>query len=155
MVPMAKEDEKRQFEQAKSIAMRLLARREHSKYELVQKLLQRDIGFAIAQQTALECERQNLLCEQRFATMLARNCIYKGQGPLRLQAEFKRHRLQIDIQRLCAELEINWRQQIETVYAKKYAGSSADSPKQKAKRQRFLYSRGFNSELIQSLWSKS
>ena len=75
--------------QARSVALRLLARREHSRYELAIKLRQRKIPPDVFDPVLDEYEREGWLDDDRFAEIYSRQRIEAGYGPLRILAELQ------------------------------------------------------------------
>lgn len=138
--------------QVRTCALNLLARREHSEVELAEKLLLREAPPELIDALINDLTEANLLSNERFAEQLVRSCINKGQGPIKLAHQFKIHALNASAHRLCTELGIDWFAQIKQVYERKYLNNPIKTPQERAKRQRFLQSRGFSYDLIQSLW---
>lgn len=87
---MAK-DEKEQDQEykARSVALRLLARREHSRYELSLKLRQRQIDGEIIDAVLDDYENEGWLDDNRFADIYARQRMESGYGPLKIMAELQ------------------------------------------------------------------
>lgn len=148
-------------------AFRLLARREHSRYELGDKLLtprnspsqykiQPPPDNLSSTQIHAEInllldklETNNLLSNQRFAENLTNQYLRKGKGPLALKQAYQTHRLDESItQPLLAKLAHRWQEQANRVREKRFGTLPAADPRDAAKMQRFLAQRGFTSEQI-------
>lgn len=141
------------IETIRMCALNLLARREHSEQELLQKLLTRNAEPIVAQDIIDDLTKRNLISNDRFAESLVRACIRKGQGPIKLTHEFKKHNIDTaKISSLLTTLEIDWVTEIEKVHQQKYGLLPPSSPQDKLKRQRFLQNRGFSFDLMRSLW---
>jgi len=128
---------------------RLLAGREHSKHELLKKLLQRDFERHLCLEWIDKFSQHNLQSNERFAESLIRGRANKGIGESRIRNELKEH--QISMQIIAAafeELDIDWFELAAKAFQKKYAGKSAKDFKEQQKQQRFLYYRGFTHEQI-------
>lgn len=137
-------------------AMRLLAQRDHSAYELSQKIRlslkrseQRN-GEAIPldedalQQVISHCQQNGWLDDQRFAERFIVSRSRNGYGPQRIQQDLQQKGLEReDIHQALAEAEIDWTQQAAEVVSKKFGENGPADIKEKAKAQRFLHSRGF------------
>jgi regulatory protein len=133
----------------KNTITRLLAGREHSKHELLKKLLQRDFERHLCLEWIDKFNQYNLHSNERFAESLIRGLANKGIGELRIRNELKEH--QISTQIIAAafeELDINWFELALKVFQKKYAGKSTKDYKEQQKQQRFLYFRGCTHEQI-------
>jgi regulatory protein len=129
-------------------ALRWLARREYSVFELTQKLIQRGYDPDTAEQVVADLAKERLVSDERCAEAVTRSAMQRGHGPTRL-----RHQLQqlgLDQQLIDISLEIDaeaWAQQLQQVWEKRF-GEQAANRKEWAKQARFLQSRGFTSEQI-------
>ena len=86
--------EPKQADQARAAvrtaALGLLARREHSKLELEQKLNRRGFSTVLIDSELEKLTEQELLSEQRFAEQFTASRIRKNQGPMKILAELGR-----------------------------------------------------------------
>jgi regulatory protein len=131
----------------KARALRYLARREHSRAELQRKLL----PFAASQQLLdvllSELEGRKLLSNHRFAEMRA-HILSRKYGAARIRQDLKSKGIPDEIvDAVSAEGEL---ERAAAILQKKYR-SAANTREEKAKRARFLQSRGFSSEVIYRL----
>lgn len=127
----------------KRVALDLLARREHSRLELEQKLAARG---ALPDQVAAvldALERTGLLASSRFAESFIRSRVAKGQGPLRIRAELAQRGLN-DAETLLRESGIDWADAARTVRAKRFGAVPPRDFKERARQARFLQYRGFD-----------
>lgn len=136
-------------------ALELLARREHSRHELRQKLATR---FPHADFDALFARLQelNYQSDQRFAEVFARSRVHRGQGPLRIRRELQQRGVASEIVGPALEaLEADWFElATETLQRKFRAPISEAWPrdqqlKERARRQRYLAYRGFPADAVQ------
>lgn len=131
--------------------MELLARREHSRLELEQKLLLRYPDSAAEIETVLhELREENLQSDQRFTEAYVAMRRRKGYGPLRLRQELREKG--IDPLLVADELanpDHDWCAQAAQVLWKKFS-SPATGHKERARQMRFLQYRGFNHEQIEA-----
>lgn len=147
------------YQKAFKTALRLLTRRDHSKYELVQKLKLRDFEDDIIEKVFLECERLNYLNDERTAQVLIGQLIRKGFGARRIQLELNRKGLtgkriaSIFLEKLSDVVE---QENAERVLAKNIKRYDRENDRQKRydKIYRFLYSRGFSNQVISELLKK-
>jgi len=128
-------------------ALRYLARREHSRAELARKLL----PFAASQQLLdvllSELEGRKLLSNHRFAEMRA-HVLSRKYGAARIRQDLKARGVAEEIVAMVStegELE-----RAAAILQKKYR-SVAKTREEKAKRVRFLQSRGFSGDTIYRL----
>lgn len=133
-------------------AIRLLARREHSAYELTDKMKKKGYSQEEIKETLLECERLGLQSDLRFAEMVCRTRENQGYGPLKINYELQAK--QIDQELIDATLNQeheHWVACALQVWHKKYSNLQGVSFDELQKRQRFLYHRGFSTAVIQDL----
>ena len=134
---------------AKSIAVRLLSRREHSAFEIHDKLLKRDFDETEIAQTINELQQGGWLSDERFAEAYIRMRQLKGFGPIRIAIELNERGVKESI--VDCYLQGNaesWRLTLEQQYAKKYKQKEIEDYNDKAKRIRFLQYRGFSLDMI-------
>ncbi len=135
--------------QAWQLAIGLLSRREHSSRELLTKLQQRGVDAELAAATLARCQQEQYQSDQRFAEMLIRHCLNKGQGLAVLRQLSRQHQLANDLlQQALDDAEPDWFELALQCYQKKFADSVASSEKERIKRMAFLQRRGFSSEQI-------
>lgn len=129
-------------------ALALLARREHSRAELMRKL--GSAGFAQEETSVLldEFEAKNWLSDQRFAeSYVADHCARAGS--MKLAYDLRQRGVSDDI--IEAVLGDNRDSEIERareVWKKKFGAPPVDAA-EKARQIRFMLSRGFAHEIIQ------
>jgi regulatory protein len=131
-------------------AMNLLARREHSVWELRRKLRVRFPDDALLDEQLSRLTEQNLQSDMRFAESYIRQRTERGYGPVRLREELRERGVsRTDIARLMAEVEIDWRAHAMQVMQNKYGGLPPRDIKEEARRARFMQHRGFTAEHYQ------
>ncbi len=124
-------------------ALRMLARREHSQLEIQQKLQQKDFEHADIQKTIALLIEQGYQSDERFAEAFIRMRYNQGKGPIKIVLELKQRGVdQFDLS------VYDWRDRAKQVAQKKFGSEAPKDYKEKAKRQRFLQSRGFDFEQI-------
>ena len=138
---------------AKQVAVRLLARREHSAEELRQKLAKREFEADDIATALLELQQGDWQSDERFAEAYIRSRRLKGFGPVRIAAELRERGVdeQIAHRYLSADDDIWW-QAVEHEYRKKYRDSRFEDYQEKARRMRFLQHRGFSLEQINEVF---
>ena len=133
-------------------AMNLLARREHTRRELLQKLQRR---FPDEQLVEAELQRladERLQSDERFAQSYARQRSGRGYGPLRVRQEMRDKGLaDDDIVRAFEIAEIDWYAVAAQAFRKKFGDSPVRELKEKARRNRFMQYRGFGVDHYQHL----
>ncbi len=79
----------RQPRSIREAAMNYLSRREHTRQELLHKLLDKDYPQDEVEQALDRLEDQGLLSESRFAEAFVRQRQLRGSGPLKIRAELR------------------------------------------------------------------
>lgn len=144
--------------QLRAAALDLLARREHSRRELLRKLGQR---FPAAEPAQLEAVLEALAAaelqsDSRFCTALINMRARKGSGPLRIRLELREKG--IDAGLISAGLSsdaVDWFAVAAEVWRKKFGPADTAAPadrqaqrREQARQYRFLQYRGFTPEQI-------
>ena len=147
------------YQKAMNTAVRLLARRDHARLEIEQKLKQRGYNSEIIRAVAAECERLNYIDDEKTARVYIGQLARRGFGFRRIRLELNRKGLKGDrFERIVNEsrLEFDEREIANRVLQKKMKSfeREEDSKKQRDKIYRFLYSRGFSEPIISELIRK-
>lgn len=130
-------------------AMNLLARREHSRLELMRKLQNRVEDRALLDVALDRLVDDNLLSDERFCEAFVRMRANGGYGPIRVHAELKERGVHDELTaRYMALHESDWPEQVKLVFEKKYGLNPDTDAKSRASQQRFLAQRGFSFEHI-------
>lgn len=139
---------------AKSVAVNLLSRREHSAFEIRDKLHKRDFDDAEIEQAIIELQQGGWLSDERFTEAYIRMRQQKGFGPIRITIELSERGVDDSI--IDASLDADdetWQQVLQQQYLKKYKNKPIADYNDKAKRIRFLQYRGFALDAIYSIVS--
>ena len=132
-------------------AMDLLARREHSRRELFDKLRDR---FP-AEQLAAELDqlgREGLQSDARFCESFVRSRALRGYGPQRIALELRQRGIAAElVAQALAAGEIDWQQQLRDLSERRFGGRPATDARERARRWRFLQQRGFGADLMRAL----
>lgn len=138
--------------------MDLLARREHSRLELSQKLTRKfsaaDVQEQIQEEVA-KLHREGLQCDLRLAEAFIRARTSKGQGPMKIRAELKGKGVSDDdVAAAFDECNPDWFFLAQQVAEKKFGPGFCELQdlKEKARVARFLGQRGFSYDHIASLY---
>ena len=141
---------------AMNAALRLLTRRDHTGFEIQQKLRQRGFAPETVRAVIAECERLNYIDDERTARIYIDQLLRRGFGFRRIAVELKKKGLQggrfediLEKQRA----EIDEREIALRVVQKKMNSleKEADCKKRRDKLYRFLDYRGFNRSIISEL----
>ena len=138
--------------EVQEIAIRLLARREHSVRELRRKLRQRGFDEPVVAEVLEELQRQRLLSDRRFAEMYVRYRRDRGNGPIRIQAELRRRGVAEELIDATVDLQDpDWFRLLAEVREKRFGAALPRDSREWARQARFLQHRGFPAEQIRVL----
>ena len=131
-------------------ALRLLARREHTRQELEGKLSPHAGSSEDLENLISGLKQKNQLSEERFAEERARR-LSRKYGAARIRQDLKAKGVSEELISRFSSSE-NEMQKAKEILERKYRTPAA-TREEKAKRMRFLQSRGFSSEIIFKLLS--
>ncbi|MFK8066695.1 MAG: regulatory protein RecX [Gammaproteobacteria bacterium] len=135
--------------EARHKAMDLLARREHTRKELVHKLTIRDFAEEVIETVVDRLTEENLQSDDRFAEAFANMRRKKGQGPVRILNELQERGVSQALQEEYVDArDPIWREMIKQVREKKFGSAIPKEYAQRAKQSRFLQYRGFTNDQI-------
>ncbi|NND68177.1 MAG: regulatory protein RecX [Halioglobus sp.] len=127
--------------------MNLLARREHSSWELRRKLLKRFPDPALVDEQLQRLVEENLQSDSRYAEGYVRQRSSRGYGPVRVRQEMRERGIaEADIAVAFETAAVDWRRLAVEVYRKKFGAAEPGDVKERARRSRFMQYRGFRSD---------
>ena len=134
---------------ARHSALRSLARREHSQYELRRKLKARGYGEGLVDELLTELVAERLLSDTRYAEAMVTHRASRGYGPLRICMELRdRGVAERIVDKALQEAEIDWDERLRHTYDRKYGEMAVESFKTWASRAQILKNRGFSVDAI-------
>ena len=139
--------------QIRRAALHLLARRDHSKKELVRKLLNKKFDLPTIETVLNDLIATGLLKEDHFVENFIHFRRNKGFGPLRIQAELSEKGITPAV--IDHYLKINdnsWFDHVRTVWQKRFKNQLPHDFKTRTQHMRFLQLRGFTNDQIQSVF---
>ncbi len=146
---MAKQDDPEQ--KARAAALRLLARREHSRQELGLKLRQRRVEAAIIEKVLDEYEANDWLSNERFADVFARQRFDLGYGPLKILAELQQRGIQRPPEWFSLMTDQQWIASAIRVRDRRFGLTDIrDDWDEKGRQGRFLARRGYAADHIET-----
>ena len=164
----------RERDEARSLALSLLARREHGRAELEAKLIAKGFSAGLAAELLQDLGEEGLQSDQRFAAALVRRRIDRGYGPAYIRQELRDR--QVDEGLVETELSRSdnyWQEVAQRALAKKFPARFAvlpsvplegercdeerppESDAAYSAQARFLARRGFPAELVYRLLRQS
>ena len=137
------------LEKARASALASLCMREHSVKELSEKLSRKEYKQESIETVIKECLDNNYLNDERFSEIYWRSRARKGFGPNKITQELKFKGISSSLSAKTKKQEaLDFDEVVQRVYEKKFKGKPILDFKGKAKRQNYLYQRGFSMELI-------
>jgi regulatory protein len=151
---MSSEEDRRGV--ARTKALDLLARREHSQGELRTKLHAR--GFAAAEVEAVitNLASAGLQSDSRFLESFVEGHARRGQGPLKIAAELRVRGVTGEAVEAALEPHAQrWYDLARMVRERRFGASLPADARERAAQVRFLTQRGFNSEQVRAAFAPS
>ena len=137
----------------KESCLRLLARREHSQKELLNKLLVKGLAKDDILAVIEELAGQGWQSDSRYAESYTRHRIQKGYGPIFIAYELRKNGVDaVNLEDIVQKSAGSWMELLEQVYIKKYGHDSPPDRNEWAKRNCFLMQRGFPGTMISALF---
>jgi len=148
---MAKqENDQDELYRARATALRLLARREHSRQELSLKMRQRKFAGDVIRTVLDDYEERGWLDDHRFADIYARQRMELGYGPLRIQGELQQRGIHFTPDNLREMTEEDWCRIAIRARDKRYGLTDLSGDwEEKARQARFLGRRGFSASQVE------
>lgn len=129
--------------------MDLLARREYGVGELARKLVQKGCPTEVAGSAVDRLQQDGLVSDERYVESLIVVRRERGYGPLRIEHELKEKGIDPAlIDRWLDARDPQWLGVLREVHRRKYGDSTPENYQERARRARFLQSRGFSAEQV-------
>ena len=133
-------------------ALDLVSRREHSRYELMQKLDKRYPNTTLIIEDVLDkLETNKILDDERFAEMYLNSRARKGFGPKKIEMELNSRKVNSLFISNAIEAYETWLENAQKVLKKKFKDQKPVDYQSKMKQKQFLFSRGFSAPIIDKL----
>ena len=139
---------------AREQAIKLLARREHSRLELQRKLSSREYSAEAIRLALDQLEDERLLSEERFAEVFVRSRAERGKGPLLIRSEMSTRGVNASLIHAALQAsEADWFDIAQRERRKKFGASPPADFKDRQRQTRFLQQRGFSLEHIRETFA--
>jgi regulatory protein len=133
-------------------ALDLVSRREHSRYELMQKLNKRfPETMPIIEEALDKLIANKILDDERFAEMYLNSRARKGFGPKKIEMELYSKRVDSFLIANAIEAYESWNENAENELKKKFKGIQPTDYQSKMKQKQFLFNRGFSPQIIERI----
>lgn len=134
-------------------ALDLLARREHSRLELRQKLIQRGYPSERVEPVLEQLAEERLLDENRYAELYACARADKGYGPLRIDRELRERGVPDDaVAAALAGLADDWLPKLRELHRKRFKSRLPTDAAERMQQTRVLRQHGFTLDQIKRLF---
>ena len=135
------------------VAVDLLSRREHSRVELENKLSKKGFPDEQIAQAFEQLWEHGLQSDQRYLEDFVRSRLLKGSGPLKISHELRTRGIDESVlDSYLRTQNIDWLEVATATYQKKYRNNTEMDARERAKRVRFMQSKGFPSDIIFQLF---
>ncbi len=142
--------------EARKKAMDYLARREHGRSELFNKLTRFGFEADVADDAVARLVEDGLQSDVRFVDAFVRSRINQGKGPAKIRADLRDKGVNDGVtEDGIREADQDWYALAIEVRLKKFGAERPAEFKEKARQMRFLQSRGFEQDQIQAAVSAS
>lgn len=131
---------------AREGAVRLLARREHSRLELRRKLTGRGHPPSAVEAALAALAEDGLQSDERFAASYVYTALERGHGEYKIRAALRERGIEPSLAGCVLDLDAEaWQQRAQAAVYKRFGVAPPRTPAEWAKRARFLAGRGFAS----------
>lgn len=136
----------------REIAITLLARREYSRAELAARLERKKVQPDEIDACLNALAEQGLQSDTRFAESFIRSRILRGQGVRRIESELQQRGVDsatyaAAFAEVVEQEGVDWFELAREALSRRFS-TPGDTPKERAKRERFLANRGFDFDQI-------
>ena len=133
--------------------MDLLSRREHSTYQLTQKLKKRNFDIDAIETALDQLQRENLLSDSRFIESIVNSRVSAGFGPVKIKYELRQKGISVErVDDYFSGITVEWEQLMAAQRNKKFGQNIPVDYREKMKQARFLQNRGFSTESVMRLF---
>ena len=133
-------------------ALDLVSRREHSQYELIQKLSKRfPETMPIIEKVVKKLAVNNILNDERFAEMYLNSRARKGFGPKKIEMELNFKKVDSSFIAIAIAEYESWTENAQNELLKKFKGIKPTDYNSKMKQKQFLFNRGFSTQIIERI----
>ncbi|MCD6047554.1 MAG: regulatory protein RecX [Gammaproteobacteria bacterium] len=128
----------------KGKALKALARRDHSRQELKQKLMRHSENTCLIETVLDECLQKNWQNDLRFAVLYIQSRAKKYYGQKKIRYELQQRGVpNEDIDKAFTQCEVDWEAVAKEAKQRKFGKAEADSWEERGKQNQYLYQRGF------------
>ncbi len=127
------------------VILKLLARREHTAFEIKKKLIQKGFAADVISKTIDFALSQQWINHHRYTETLIGYFARRGYGPIFIENYFREQAIETEvIYQSFTKANIDWTAVLTAAWLKKYRGIIPKTSAEKAQQIRFLQYRGFS-----------
>jgi regulatory protein len=135
---------------ARVLALDALARRDHASEDLRRKLLEKGYDVSVVTPLLVALTAENLLDDRRYLENFVAYHAARGQGPLRVRMDLRRHGIQgAEIEEYLDSFP-DWIMHLRKAQNKKFGATLPTNYADRQRQARFLGYRGFTSAQIRT-----
>jgi regulatory protein len=131
-------------------ALDALARRDHASEDLRRKLLEKGYDGVVIAPLLDALRAEKLLDDRRYTENFVAYHAARGQGPLRVRADLRRHGLEGTLVEGCLDAFPDWIVHLRQARQKKFGAKLPSTYADKQRQARFLGYRGFTGAQIRT-----
>jgi regulatory protein len=135
---------------ARVAALDALARRDYASEDLRRKLLEKGYDAVVVVPLLDALRAEKLLDDRRYAENFVAYHAARGQGPIRVRADLRRHGLEGALVEECLDAFPEWIVHLREARQKKFGAKLPSTYADKQRQVRFLSYRGFTSAQIRT-----
>jgi regulatory protein len=135
---------------ARGAALDALARRDYASADLQRKLLEKGYDAAVVAPLLDALRAEKLLDDRRYTENFVAYHAARGQGPIRVRAELRRHGLEGTLVEECLDAFPDWIARLRSAQRKKFGEKAPNGRLDQQRQARFLGYRGFTSAQIRT-----
>nr|WP_168710941.1 regulatory protein RecX [Ningiella ruwaisensis] len=132
---------------------RMLSRREHSQFEILQKLKQKGYEARLSQSVLQQFINNKIQSDERYVESFVKSAYQRGKGPAFIKQSLEQQDIvSLNLESFLYSEEFNWFELAENVRIKRFGPEVPQNWDEQQKQKRFLQYRGFLSEHIQEIF---
>lgn len=139
------------FSEIYNKALDIISRREHSEFELKQKLKKKYESIEELNKVLIRLKKNNLLNDHRFSEAYVIYRKRKGFGPMKISHELESKGIIEAIISEVLDCEGGWKETAQKAFMKKFKDGPSKDIKTLLKQKNFLHNRGFSFQEIESV----
>lgn len=144
---MAEDEPLDDYDRVQRQALNLLARREHSAYELRLKLWRREFDDALIEAAIKALLDDNRLSDARFAETYAEARARRGFGPVRIRGELQQRGVADSLAEDALDrVDADWEASAAEQRVRRFGGAPPETERERQRQYRYLTQRGFTSD---------